>query len=85
MDNFLKTVGAAVIFAAAIILIIPLSSLLGLFVGFILKITVGGAIVKGLNYLFGTTRFTASQLPYICAALAVIGGYLRTSVKHDKD
>ena len=80
MDKFLKAIGYAVIFGGMIILIIPLSAIFGYFAGIILNWFVGDWIVEGLNLLFNTTRFTNASIPVVCATLAVVGGYLRTSV-----
>lgn len=52
----------------------------GWFGGWILMKIVGGAVVTGLNTLFGTTRFMPELIPVVCGALAVIGSYFKTSI-----
>ena len=52
----------------------------GWFGGWILMKIVGGAVVAGLNTLFGTTRFVPELIPVVCGALAVIGSYFKTSI-----
>jgi hypothetical protein len=51
----------------------------GLFSGWVLKIFFGSILTGGLNSLFNTTRFTPEMLPMICATLAVIGSYFKSS------
>lgn len=51
----------------------------GWFGGWILMKIVGGAVVTGLNTLFGTTRFVPELIPVVCGALAVIGSYFKTT------
>lgn len=45
---------------------------------------VGGAVVTGLNTLFGTTRFTPDLIPVVCGVLAVIGSCFKTTVSSSK-
>lgn len=45
---------------------------------------VGGAVVTGLNTLFGTTRFMPDLIPVVCGTLAVVGSYFKTSVSNNK-
>ena len=52
--------------------------------GWILMKIVGGAVVTGLNTLFGTTRFMPELIPVVCGALAVVGSYFKTSVSNNK-
>lgn len=52
----------------------------GWFGGWILMKIVGGAVVTGLNTLFGTTRFMPELIPVVCGVLAVIGSYFKTSI-----
>ena len=56
----------------------------GWFGGWILMKIVGGAVVTGLNTLFGTTRFTPDIIPVVCGTLAVIGSYFKTTVNNSK-
>lgn len=51
--------------------------------GWILKITVGGAVVNGLNILFETTRFAPDIIPVVCGTLAVIGSFFKTTVSKE--
>ena len=57
----------------------------GWFGGWILMKIVGGAVVTGLNTLFGTTRFTPDIIPVVCGTLAVIGSYFKTTVHNSKN
>lgn len=56
----------------------------GWFGGWILMKIVGGAVVTGLNTLFGTTRFMPDLIPVVCGVLAVVGSYFNTSVSNNK-
>ena len=56
----------------------------GWFGGWILMKIVGGAVVTGLNTLFGTTRFMPDLIPVVCGVLAVVGSYFKTSVSSSK-
>ena len=56
----------------------------GWFGGWILMKIVGGAVVTGLNTLFGTTRFMPDLIPVVCGVLAVVGSYFTTSVSSSK-
>lgn len=85
MEIILKAIGVIFVGTAGVIVLIPLAVVFGYVTGWILSLIVGDWICSGLNILFGTTRFQPQHLPAICAALSVVSGYLRTSVKHDKD
>lgn len=52
----------------------------GWFGGWILMKIVGGAVVTGLNTLFGTTRFMPDLIPVVCGALAIVGSYFKTTI-----
>ena len=56
----------------------------GWFGGWILMKIVGGAIVTGLNTLFGTTRFVPELIPVVCGALAVVGSYFKATLSNNK-
>lgn len=56
----------------------------GWFGGWILMKIVGGAVVTGLNTLFGTTRFMPDLIPVVCGVLAVVGSHFKTSVSNNK-
>ena len=56
----------------------------GWFGGWILMKIVGGAVVTGLNTLFGTTRFTPDLIPVVCGALAVVGSFFKTTMTTSK-
>lgn len=47
--------------------------------GLILNFFVGDSLVKGLNILFNTTRFTTEYIPIICGTLAIIGKYFKST------
>lgn len=52
--------------------------------GWILMKIVGGAVVAGLNTLFGTTRFMPELIPVVCGALAVVGSFFKTTMTTSK-
>lgn len=56
----------------------------GWFGGWILMKIVGGAVVTGLNTLFGTTRFMPDLIPVVCGVLAVVGSCFKTTVSNNK-
>lgn len=47
--------------------------------GMILDWIVGDGLIKGLNLMFDTTRFTRELIPLTCATLATIGRYFKSS------
>lgn len=47
--------------------------------GMILDAFVGDGLVKGLNIMFDTTRFTRDLIPLTCATLATIGKYFKAN------
>ena len=56
----------------------------GWFGGWILMKIVGGAVVTGLNTLFGTNRFMPDLIPVVCGVLAMIGSYFKKIVSINK-
>lgn len=52
--------------------------------GCILKFFVGDVLVNGLNIIFNTTRFTKPMIPVICATIATIAKYFKTTVNMPK-
>lgn len=48
--------------------------------GMIINFFVGAGLIKGLNLIFNTTRFTRDMIPLTCATLATIGRYFKTAV-----
>ena len=85
MEKFFGCLGVLIALIVTIIITPILCFLGGYISGLILKLTVGGFVVNGLNLILNTTRFTADKLPIICGALAVVGSffksYLRTKSK----
>ena len=47
--------------------------------GLILKWIVGNAVCNGFNIIFNTTRFTPDLIPIVCASLATIGKYFKST------
>mgnify|MGYP005915548801 FL=1 len=45
---------------------------------------VGDTLVNGLNIIFNTTRFTKPMIPIICATIATIAKYFKTTVNMPK-
>lgn len=86
MKNDIGSVIAAIIGAAILCIITPIITFgAGWFSGWILMKIVGGAVVTGLNTLFGTTRFMPELIPVVCGVLAVIGSYFKTTVNNSKN
>jgi hypothetical protein len=54
------------------------------FGGLILKWIVGDSIAYGFNLVFDTTRFTPDLIPIICATLATIGKYFKSTQTNNK-
>ena len=69
------------IMLVVVLIVSPILCFLGGYIsGLILKLTVGGFVVNGLNLILNTTRFTADKLPIICGALAVVGSFFKSSL-----
>lgn len=78
----LEGVGAVTVIVSAIVLLIVSPALTFVFAyigGMIIDFFVGEGLVKGLNLMFDTTRFTREMIPLTCATLATIGRYFRSS------
>lgn len=74
-----------VILTAVIFLLSPiLTYCLGWLGGWMLSQIVGTAITDGFNVLFNTARFTPELIPIICGALAIIGGFFKTTISSSK-
>lgn len=81
MKTYIVTIIAAIILC----IFLPVITFgAGWFGGWILMKIVGGAVVTGLNTLFGTTRFMPDLIPVVCGVLAVVGSYFTTSVSSSK-
>lgn len=77
MKSYIVVIITAVIMA---ILSPIITYLCGFFSGMILDLIVGDALIKGLNLLFNTTRFSNEMIPFICGALAVIGSFFARKI-----
>ena len=80
-DNTLEGIGAFTVIILAIFTLVispALSFMFAYIGGCILKFFVGD--VNGLNIIFNTTRFTKPMIPVICATIATIGKYFKTTV-----
>lgn len=85
MENKIRAVAGAIIEVIILCIIEPIIIFgAGWFGGWILMKIVGGAVVTGLNTLFGTTRFMPDLIPVVCGVLAVVGSYFKTSVSNNK-
>lgn len=85
MKNNIGSIIGAIIGAVILWIISPILIFgAGWFGGWILMKIVGGAVVTGLNTLFGTTRFTPDLIPVVCGVLAVIGSCFKTIVSSSK-
>lgn len=80
MEKFFGCLGVLIALIVTIIIAPILCFLGGYISGLILKLTVGGFVVNGLNLILNTTRFTADKLPIICGALAVVGSFFKSSL-----
>ena len=81
-NNTLEGIGAFTVIILAIFTLIispALSFMFAYIGGCILKFFVGDALVNGLNIIFNTTRFTKPMIPVICATIATIGKYFKTT------
>lgn len=86
-NDTLEGIGAftVIILAIATLVISPALSFMFAYIGgCILNFFVGDTLVRGLNLLFDTTRFTKPMIPVICATVATIGKYFRTTVNMPK-
>lgn len=83
MDKKFKGVGLGVAGLSAIAFLLFISPIIyvgfGFLGGLIVKWVFGGIVTDGLNTLFNTERFAPSIIPYICAALAMVGSYFKSS------
>lgn len=85
MENKIGAVIGTIIGVIIICIIAPIITFgAGWLGGWILMKIVGGAVVTGLNTLFGTTRFTPDLIPVVCGVLAVIGSCFKTTVSSSK-
>lgn len=70
-------------FVVMIITIVTLifSSIINYYTGYIggmiIKFFIGDSVIKAINIVFNTTRFTTEQIPIICGTLSIIGGYFK--------
>ena len=83
IDTALEGIGAFTVIILAIFTLVispALSFMFAYIGGCILKFFVGDALVNGLNIIFNTTRFTKPMIPVICATIATIGKYFKTTV-----
>lgn len=60
---------------------------LGYLTGWILQVSIGGAVAEGLNIVFNTDRFTPEMIPLFCATMGMIGGFFKSKLitKNKKD
>ena len=60
---------------------------LGYLTGWILQVSIGGAVAEGLNIVFNTDRFTPDMIPLFCATMGMIGGFFKSELitKNKKD
>ena len=78
----LENVGAVTILVSFIAFLVILPALTFAFAyvgGMIIDFFVGEGLVKGLNLMFNTTRFTREMILLTCATLATIGRYFKSS------
>ena len=88
MKNKIKgtliSVGAGAAIAGIIFLMFILLPLIGWITGHIVKLVFGNMIANGLNLLFNTVRFAKSDIPTLCATLALIGSFFKNTISMNK-
>lgn len=71
---------AVVVSGLALFIFTPILTFwFGFLGGIVLKFFVGAEFAMGLNLLFNTTRFTPEMIPLMCAVLAILGGFFKSS------
>ena len=80
-----EAIGIITAFAGLIILVFIASPLIGWLTGHVVRLIFGNMIANGLNLLFNTTRFVKSDIPIICATLALIGSFFKTVLNTSKN
>ena len=86
--NTLENVGAITVIVSFITFLVISPALTFAFAyvgGMIINFFVGEGLVKGLNLMFNTTRFTREMIPLTCATLATIGRYFKSSTNVNKE
>jgi hypothetical protein len=86
-NNTLEGIGAFTVILLAIFTLVispALSFMFAYIGGCILNFFVGDTLVNGLNIIFNTTRFTKPMIPIICATIATIAKYFKTTVNMSK-
>lgn len=53
---------------------------LGYLTGWILQVSIGGAVAEGLNIVFNTDRFTPEMIPLFCATMGMIGSFFKSKL-----
>lgn len=82
-NKTLENVGAVTVIVSFITFLVISPALTFAFAyvgGMIINFFVGEGLVKGLNLMFNTTRFTREMIPLTCATLATIGKYFKCNV-----
>ena len=81
-NKTLENIGTVTVIAALIVTLIIMPALTfgcAYIGGMIINFFGGEGLVKGLNLMFNTTRFTREMIPLTCATLATIGRYFKSS------
>lgn len=81
-NKTLENIGTVTVIAVLIVTLIIMPALTfgcAYIGGMIINFFVGEGLVKGLNLMFNTTRFTREMIPLTCATLATIGRYFKSS------
>lgn len=84
-DEALAVVGAVVAIIGVLFLAVIISPLVGWIIGHIVKLVFGNMITNGLNLLFNTTRFIKADIPMLCATLALIGSFFKSTLNSSKN
>lgn len=81
-NKTLENIGTVTVIAVLIVTLIIMPALTfgcAYIGGMIINFFVSEGLVKGLNLMFNTTRFTREMIPLTCATLATIGRYFKSS------
>lgn len=75
-------VGTVLVITALTLIIFPVLTFACAYIGgMIINFFVGAELIKGLNLMFNTTRFTRDMIPLTCATLATIVQLLEGTLK----
>ena len=77
-NDYLGCFGIIIGMIIAAIIAPALYYFFGWITGHLLDFMIGDTVVNGMNYVFGTERFTREMLPTTCGVLGVIGSFFKS-------